>query len=272
MDQHRRRSFVARAGTLLTLVPLALAAGAVRARTARRHETKSSDDDRLKAMEKQMEQMAAELGLLNDVQAIRRLQHAYGYYMDKCLYDEVVDLFADDGEVHFGGGVYRGKAGQRRLYTGAFRRTFAAGANGPVFGFLLDHLQLQDIIDVAPDRRTALARVRCFMQAGSHDAKESAPAGIPRQWWEGGIYENTYAKGDDGIWRIRILNYNVVYQGTYEEGWAHWKSAAAPAERKTFPDDPNGPDELAAQPAAAWPQTAVVPFHYAHPVTGKSWA
>jgi len=272
MNQDQRRSFLSRAGALLTLVPLALAAGAARARAAKHHETHSSDDDRLKAMEKQMEQMSGELGLLKDVQAIRRLQHAYGYYMDKCLYDEVVDLFADDAEVHFAGGIYRGKAGQRRLYSGNFRRIFANGANGPVYAFLLDHLQLQDIIDVAPDRRSALARVRCFMQAGSHDAKESVPPGIPRQWWEGGIYENTYAKADDGVWRIKVLNYRVVYQGTFEEGWAHWKSAAPPADRKLFPDDPNGPDELNAEPAGTWPQTAVVPFHYAHPVTGKTWA
>jgi len=272
MNHDQRRSFLSRTGALLALVPLTLAAGSARARTAKRKTTTSSDDDRLKAMEKQMEQMAAELGELKDVQAIRRLQHAYGYYMDKCLYDEVVDLFAEDGEVRFGGGIYRGKAGQRRLYSGNFRRVFANGANGPVFAFLLDHLQLQDIIDVAPDRRTALARVRCFMQAGSHDAKENPPPGIPRQWWEGGVYENSYAKGEDGVWRIKVLNYHVVYQGTFEEGWAHWKSAAPAADRKSFPEDPNGPDEWSPEGASAWPQTAVVPFHYAHPVTGKSWS
>jgi len=30
------------------------------------------------------------------VHAIRRLQHAYGYYLDKCLYDDVVELFTDE--------------------------------------------------------------------------------------------------------------------------------------------------------------------------------
>ena len=46
--------------------------------------------------------------------AVRRLQHAYGYYLDKCLYDEVVDLFSDSGEVRFMGGIFKGKAGVRR--------------------------------------------------------------------------------------------------------------------------------------------------------------
>jgi SnoaL-like domain len=57
---------------------------------------------------------------VEDVLAIRNLQHAYGYYLDKCLYDEVVDLFADDGQVIFIGGIYKGKSGVARLYTGRF--------------------------------------------------------------------------------------------------------------------------------------------------------
>jgi hypothetical protein len=58
------------------------------------------------------------LGKVEDLLAIRNLQHAYGYYLDKCLYDEVVDLFAEDGEVIFIGGVYKGKKGAARLYAG----------------------------------------------------------------------------------------------------------------------------------------------------------
>jgi hypothetical protein len=271
MAQSARRSFIGTAGALLAALPLALTQVA-RAKThpAKRPQITASAEERLQAMEKQMEQMAAQLGTLEDAQAIRRLQHAYGYYMDKCLYQEVIDLFAEDGEVHFGNGIYRGKDGQRRLYMELFRKRFTGGTEGPVYGFLLDHLQLQDIVDVAPDRRTARARMRCFMQAGSHDAKKDAVAGVPRQWWEGGIYENTYAKGDDGLWRIKVLAYHVVYQGTYEEGWAHWKTTD-PA-LKTFPDNPVGPDEISVQPLPAWPDTTVVPFHYPHPVTGKSWA
>ena len=74
------------------------------------------------------------LGLVEDALAIRNLQHAYGYYLDKCYYDEVVDLFADDGEVIFIGGVYRGRAGIARLYTGRFRSRFTDGHNGPQHG------------------------------------------------------------------------------------------------------------------------------------------
>ena len=66
--------------------------------------------------------------------AIRNLQHAYGYYLDKCLYEEVVDLFAEDGQVIFIGGIYSGRPGIARLYTGRFRSRFAGGVNGPAPG------------------------------------------------------------------------------------------------------------------------------------------
>jgi hypothetical protein len=63
--------------------------------------------------------------------------------------------------------------------------------------------QLQDIIDVAPDRKTAKGRFRYIMQAGSPETQ------------------------------------------------------------------PDGPGMLPPQP---WPETDVLPFHCALPVTGKMWA
>jgi hypothetical protein len=58
--------------------------------------------------------------------------------------------------------------GVARLYAGRFRSRFTGGHNGPQFGRLLDHPILQDVISVAPDRRTAYARYRTLMQAGTH--------------------------------------------------------------------------------------------------------
>jgi hypothetical protein len=224
----------------------------------------------LSTLARQVEQLANEVGLLNDMQAIRKLQHAYGYYLDKCLYDEVVDLFAPHGEVRFMGGVFKGKPGLRRLYCERFRRNFTGGHNGPVYGFLLDHLQLQDIVDVAPDRSAARGRFRCFMQAGSHETKKDAPPHMPAQWWEGGIYENQYVR-EDGVWKILALNYTAVYHGLYESGWAHTPPQFVPFFSETFPDNPVGPDALVEPRPVIWPETSVVPFHYVHPVTGKTW-
>ncbi len=115
-----------------------------------------------------LDRLEHELGIQQDIHAVRRVQYAYGYFIDKTQYDEVVDLFADDGEVWFLGGKYKGKAGVRRLYVDRFRKNFTNDHNGPIYGWLLDHPQLQMIVDVAPDRKTAKVRGRSMMQAGLH--------------------------------------------------------------------------------------------------------
>jgi hypothetical protein len=224
-----------------------------------------------------VEELSNRLGILEDTQAIRNLHHAYGYYIDKCLYEDVVDLFAEDGEVHFAGGIYRGKnEGVRRLYVGSFLEGFTGGKPGPVHGFLLDHLQMQDVIHVAPDRKTAKARFRAFMQAGAHETSRS-PMGEadrkakrdPTQWWEGGIYENSYVN-EGGIWKIKILNYNPLWHADYKTGWAHTKVGYIPTgPPKLYPENPTGPDAPIEPAWVLWPETSIVPFHYENPVTGK---
>ncbi|HXX20715.1 MAG TPA: nuclear transport factor 2 family protein [Candidatus Acidoferrum sp.] len=222
-------------------------------------------EDRIQALERCVDELADRLGRVEDELAIRRLQHAYGYFMDKCLYEEVVELFSDRGETYFLGGVFKGRAGVRRLYCGRLGQRFVGGKNRPTHGLLLDHLLLQDVITVAPDRLSAKARYRCFMQGGSH---ESVPEIFP-PFWEAGVYENTYLK-EDGVWKIGVLNYNVLFYAPYDQGWGKVKPGyAVPAFSKTYPEDPNGPDELTSRRASFWPENEVVPFHYVHPVTGK---
>ena len=60
-----------------------------------------SDENRLKALEDKVEQLTRQLGVVEDIQAVRCLHFIYGYYIDMCLYDETVELFADNGAVRF---------------------------------------------------------------------------------------------------------------------------------------------------------------------------
>jgi SnoaL-like domain len=219
--------------------------------------------EELAELRKQVEQLTRQVGILEDTHAIRTLHFKYGYYMDKCLFDEIVELFSDDAEIRFMNGIYRGRAGARRMYGGA------SGMRGPADGMLFEHLHTQDIVDVAPDRKTARGRYRCLMQGGVHETKTDAPPRIPTQFWEGGLYENEYTN-DNGVWKIRLFDYNVTWQAHYDAGWAH--SGAQPLMispyTRTYPDDPRGPDELRPLPKR-WPEQFIVPFHYPHPVTGK---
>ncbi len=222
-------------------------------------------DAQLAALLKRVDELERQVRRQDDLQAVRTLQFKYGYYMDKCLFGEIVDLFSEEAELHFMGGIFRGKAGARRLYGSS------SGLSGPTYGMLFEHIIAQDIVDVAPDGRSAKGRFRCFLQGGVHETKTDARPQIPSQFWEAGLYENEYVKESE-VWKIRLFNYRVVYQANYETGWAH--SAAAPLMigpfQAAFPENPRGPDEIG-PPPARWPEPVLLPFHYPHPVTGKEW-
>ena len=222
-----------------------------------------TSDEKFEALLQRVNELDQQVQRQNDIQAVRTLQFKYGYYMDKCLFAEIVDLFSEDAELRFMGGIFRGKAGARRLYGGS------SGLNGPAYGMLFEHLIVQDIVDISADGRTAQGRFRTFLQGGVHETKTDAPPQIPKQFWEGGVYENEYVK-EDGVWKFKLFNYRVVYQANYENGWAH--STVTPLMVSNFsvpfPQNPRGPDEVG-PPPARWPEPVVMPFHYPHPVTGK---
>lgn len=227
------------------------------------------DDDRLAGMQAEIADLRRAVTRLDDIHSVRTLHFKYGYYIDMCLYDEAAELFCDDSVFTILNGVWRGKESVRRCYTGWMRGMFTQGGNGPVRGFLLDHLMAQDIVDISDDGRTAFGRFRCLMQAGSHVTKPDKVPPFDGQMWEGGIHENVYVK-EDGVWKIKILNYNMLWQADYETGWAH-SDNRLPALDKTYPEDRFGPDELMAEQIERWPNMRVIPFHYPHPVTGEPW-
>ncbi len=211
---------------------------------------------------------------LEDINAIRKLHYAYGYYIDFCQYDEVVQLFAKDtGEVVFLSGLYQGHEGIARLYKTWFQEFFTKGKPGPEDGFLLDHFQMQDIITVAPDGKTAKGRFRALLMGGCHESREYKPEGLPEQFYEAGIYENTYVK-EDGVWKIQRLDYVVQWQADYETGWSKTIAHLQPS-TVAFPENPLGPDTLLADVRQTWPYRQDMPMHYAHPVMGnalkKNW-
>ncbi|MBC2651191.1 nuclear transport factor 2 family protein [Novosphingobium flavum] len=222
-------------------------------------------------LEARVARLEHELAIQQDIHQIRRIQYTYGYFIDKSQYNETVDLFSEDGEVWFMGGKFLGKAGVRRLYIDYFQARFTNGHNGPRYGWLLDHPQLQMVIDVAPDRMSATVRGRSMMQAGLHETAE----GDQRAWWEGGLYDNRYvreanAKGEL-VWKIQRLGYFPFWHGTFQDGWAKTPIDFIPPydESRLYPANPFGPDELVQPVPRLWPATDILPFPYAHPVTGE---
>lgn len=194
---------------------------------------------------------AAELAhraeLLRDAQEVENLQRIYGYYLDRAMWDQVADLFADDGTIEMGQrGVYVGK---RRI------REFLSllGHDGLTYGWMNDHIQLQPVVHVAPDGKTARMRSR-----------ELAMTGHYRQWgkWSEGTYEDTFVK-QGGVWKIESLHFYPTFITDYDRGWAK-DAEPAPQESATLP-----PDRPPTEVYAIYPKAFVPPFDYPNPATGE---
>ena len=218
-------------------------------------------------LEARLSALEHRVGELEDINTIRRLHWAYGYYIDFNRADDVAELFAKDGEVIFLSGIYKGREGARRLYGTWFRNFFLKpGEDAPAYGFLLDHFQMQDVITVAPDRQTAKGRFRGMLFGGSHETRDYKPEGLPLQFMEAGIYENDYVR-EDGVWKIKRLDYLMQWQGDYEKGWSKTISHLQPL-AECYPANPIGPDEIRGDVRQTWPHRQDVPMHFAHPRFG----
>jgi hypothetical protein len=223
--------------------------------------------DALEKLQRQLDDLAARFGLVEDEAAIRRLHHAYGYFMDYCWYDEVIDLFAHDGEAVFLSGVYKGHESLARLYKTFLGQAYTAGKRGPIHGFLADHFLMQDVITVSEDHTTARGRFRALLVLGSHESREDKPEQLPDQIYEAGLYENEYVR-EDGMWKIKRLEYALQWQALYEKGWARTTTDLPPVV-PAFPQSLIGPDYLIDTTRKVWPERSPLEFHYPHPVTGK---
>ncbi len=211
--------------------------------------------------------LAARVARVEAEAAIRRLHHAYGYFMDYCWYDEVIDLFADDGEAVFLSGVYRGRDSLARLYKAFLGEAYTSGQRGPVRGFLADHFLSQEVITLAEDGQSAQLRGRALLVLGSHNSRTERHPALPDQVYEAGLYENHYVC-QGGVWKIKRLEYALQWQALYDKGWTHTETDLPP-QVPVFPESPVGPDYLIENTRRVWPERSAVAFHYRHPVTGQ---
>jgi hypothetical protein len=69
-------------------------------------------------LEKQVRTQAKELTILKDIEAIKKLQKAYGYYVEHMMYQEIVDCFSDSPDVvlNWLEGQWLGKEGVKKYF------------------------------------------------------------------------------------------------------------------------------------------------------------
>ncbi len=186
--------------------------------------------------------------LVEDANAVERLQAAYGYYTDRGLWDEAAELFAADGTIEIAlDGIY---VGQQRVRE--YLYALGGGRRGLADGRLNEHLQVMPVITVAADGLTAKARWRAIALTGELGGEA---------FWGEGPYENEYVK-DGGVWKIKALHWYQALHVPYAGGW------------QTNPDPTGGklvsatlpPDRPPSVEYETWPETYVPPFSFPNPV------
>lgn len=183
---------------------------------------------------------------LLDTSAVERVQRAYGYYVDQAQWNDVADLWTENGTLEIGGrGVFLGRERVREYMITAF------GEPGRADGLLIDHQQFQVLATVNPDGRTAEARATAFVMSTGG--------------WGDCYYENDYVK-EDGIWKMKVLHGPFNMYSGYAIGWVDDVILNTYPEK--FPPPPDLPPSVV---YLAYPSYYAEPFHYPNPVTGE-WA
>jgi hypothetical protein len=185
---------------------------------------------------------------LNDETEVRNLQHSYGYYLDRKMWDDATDLFTEKGSLAIAQrGVYISKPRIRRALEVFY------GASSLRKGELFDHINLATVVTIAPDGRSAGARTLQLSMLGLNGEYAQ---------WEAGTYENEFIK-EAGVWKIKAVHYYPIMAADYDKGWAN-DAKPAPGAGNEFP-----PDRPPAQPFQSYPAANYVAFHYANPATDR---
>ena len=204
------------------------------------------DLERIAALEAELDSLEHEVQLLEDSKAIKRLQRAYGYYVDNGLADEIAALFSENGTAEIAGyGVFIGRDRVAELYR-------ALLGDGLREGQLNDHIIMQSVVDVDPDGESARGRWRALIMLGEYGRSAT---------WSEGPYENEYVK-EDGVWRIGKLHWYMTFTAPYTPGW-HLAPQPMPGPLEDLPPDAPPTENYEAYPSAYLP-----PFHFDNPVSG----
>lgn len=208
-------------------------------------------EDAVKSLQEQLQEKEKKIQELCDIEAIERLQNAYGYYLEHWMYQEIVDLFADHPDVSatFVEGTYLGLEGVRR-YFGNMKDTPPT--------FLHQVMQISPVITIAADGQTAKGRFYGYGTICSTPVQ-----GTIDPMYICVIYEMEYIR-QDGVWKILKLAFQMHY--AYQPS-RMWKAQTEDTEVRG--EGPKLSPDIWAEYDTQYPSGYIYPFHFRHPVTGK---
>ena len=213
---------------------------------------------KVRAITETVEKLEVKLQTIEDIEQIKKLQRAYGYYLEHWQEDEIVELFSHSPDVSLeinDGGLYQGFEAVKNSFNFADHYTAYGGAKKAPPEFLHILIPISGIVDLAPDGKTAKGRWYGFGLVAQKRA------GKLRAIISCGIWENEYVK-EDGIWKILKLFWATTIASPLDEGWVKTPYLGNVPRKDSPPPGLN-------THFAPYPSGYIFPYHYKNPVTGK---
>jgi len=142
------------------------------------------------------------LGLLENIEAIKRLRYTYCYLCDEYKMDELLQLFAKDAQADFHEfGQYVGNAEVARFYKDIVPKAMT----------FFVHMVSNPMIDIIDD------------QHANGKWYADVPAVLDGEArWMCGRYEEEYIK-ENGQWKFKVMKFFWFYETPYDKGWVKEK-------------------------------------------------
>jgi hypothetical protein len=212
----------------------------------------------IEKLEARINELETQVRTLKDIEEIKKLQRAYGYYLEHWRVDDILALFSKSPEVNVRvhAGEFRGPESVARFFYHGREPKQENAIHPPEF--LHQVMQLSPIVDVAPDGKRAWGRWYGF-GANAFPVKGGVAPG-----WMDGVYENEYIK-EDGKWKFLKFRWCMFFHAPYLLSWVN------PEKRVDIQIEPDFKAVKADGPSedTFYPSGFQTPFHYKNPVTGK---
>ena len=206
-------------------------------------------ETKVKALEDQVKTMGNQIRILQtllDIEEIKILQRAYGFYLEHWMFQEIVDCFSDSPDVAvdlYPLGIWKGKEGITKYF--GQRKEYDPE-------FLHQIMQLSPIIHVEPDGKTAKGRWYGYGPIADPHGR------IADEMLHSGTYEMEYVK-EGGVWKIKTLAWRVNYITTPGKGLVEFDREAVFG--PDFKFQGSGPDVVTKGKSTSYPSGYIYPFH-----------
>jgi len=187
-----------------------------------------------------LEVLEAKVQMLEDIEEIKKLQRAYGFYLEAA-------------------GKFQGKEAISRLFRHGNEDKFRISKSE----FLHQVMQLSGIVHVNPDGKTAKGRWYGFgANAFPVEGGKISPG------WMDGVYEVNYVK-EGGKWKLKKVHWCMTFRAPWTESFVDPAKKDSSRQDRPYQENPDlRPTDAPVE--TLYPSGFVCPFHFENPVSGRN--